>query len=1129
MSASSRWGRRVAALFLPCLLAACQSLSQQNCDTCADRCPKVLEPKVLLKPTVYAAAHDLDHLERHIDWHGSVTAAVPGVWGQARLQQYREQFEEQMYKDLDGFQESLQGSLARSDQALAVSTTALSLAINSKAATTTVPAGNYLTQDANGVVSEKELKQSVQQVVVPQAAIPLGYTVTEKDGKQVLVPLTDSSQFFTAPQLGFQADRFKAAFTTGATKDDKIRISLEPERVLEQKKRYLDLLANIRRTNEGDDTADAPGYSLQLLRIPVSVLPGKRTDIGFGAEITMTLAPELTDDLLPTTFRGLVINNLVTQLGFPITQALNPGNSDDFKKLITPQAKFIIDTTTLISDYLVTGDEGAARTLVKQLGTGGYKTVLAALDPTDRAVLFALLNGNRVDYKILNATRVGIPLNNLIPEEEEGSIFTQTARRVEAAITGQPEARPQRDLMLAGRSFRSEEVARKGLSLALSLPVVSFAPGTENRTALPASQLVDVYGTSYTFEIALAARQAFENDVRVKKYAHLPDVQAFLKEELNAAYDLLANPHNTDLWNFCQPELVHLVRTQAYDKLDEKRREFRTRVAALAGSKPTNPNRPDAAQMARSAAFAWAILIDAALLNDKLCREMKLQAARGGCAAPAQDWLPMYVPHPRPEDCRAFADYVKARWPIQVFALDPMIQEQNLADRLSTRRELQLALSMAFVSGRMNFNQFNRYARRLEAEYETIDVNRTAVGFNHGPDTFGWRFYPRFQTPDTPSNVELIGRDLLLGGPNKNQLLRERRLEPGPRECVALVVMPSFVPAVRIDSTSNFFPITNPKHKVFDHTDAVRLGRTVKALTTVGLSDAHCYRDGDAERLVKRARQLEARLPMQTHTFPVPTESSLGGFELFHTGTRSLAPELYGFYGAPGVDARKSTTLFLVGDHFSPLRTKVLVGNKQPTKVTLLSRQVAQVELSPDLVSLGEAGTPQHVSVHVATPYGVSRDLLVPVVDSSKAQPDGYYLAAESRVAIEVTTTANGTQVTAAGAASGAIVLRPKFASGANPGTVRVGIVGQTETVDVQLAPNGTYILSAMNVSDLIGQWFQKYVPTDKLFASGGEAVALVPSGLRLAVLPVATGTPATAKPTTPVFDLLPVDAKLKK
>src|SRR5262249_15833021 len=55
------------------------------------------------------------------------------------------------------------------------------------------------------------------------------------------------------------------------------QIKLEPTLHLDQMARYLNHLHELRRINEGDDTADSPGYSLNLMRIPVSVLPGNKT------------------------------------------------------------------------------------------------------------------------------------------------------------------------------------------------------------------------------------------------------------------------------------------------------------------------------------------------------------------------------------------------------------------------------------------------------------------------------------------------------------------------------------------------------------------------------------------------------------------------------------------------------------------------------------------------------------------------------------------------------------------------------------------------------------------------------------------------------------------------------------
>ena len=92
-----------------------------------------------------------------------------------------------------------------------------------------------------------------------------------------------------------------------------------------------------------------------------------------------------------------------------------------------------------------------------------------------------------------------------------------------------------------------------------------------------------------------------------------------------------------------------------------------------------------------------------------------------------------------------------------------------------------LALSLAFTSGQMSAQSFTRYARRIELDMETIALNRTQVGFSHGNDTFGWRFYPRVQSPPTDSNATVLFRDMLLGGPCRNAELKTMRLEPGQR------------------------------------------------------------------------------------------------------------------------------------------------------------------------------------------------------------------------------------------------------------------------------------------------------------------------------------------------------------
>src|SRR5690606_19495169 len=117
----------------------------------------------------------------------------------------------------------------------------------------------------------------------------------------------------------------------------------------------------------------------------------------------------------------------------------------------------------------------------------------------------------------------------------------------------------------------------------------------------------------------------------------------------------------------------------------------------------------------------------------------------------------------------------------------------------------------------------------------------------------------------------------------------------------------------------------------------------------------------------------------------IPYENSEGGFQLFSEGTRNLGPELIGFYGAPGLDPATGGTLFLVGRNFNVNTTEVIIGGKQ-AETTLLSREVIRVTVGGGLtkchVKTTIRGVPEEIEAidaRVATPYGVSSNLHIPV------------------------------------------------------------------------------------------------------------------------------------------------------
>ena len=209
-------------------------------------------------PTAQDLAAELDGLEREIDRYGSVAAQQPSVWGQARLTKYREEFETQMSAQLTAFQPTLQGSLSRTDQAYAAD--ALALSYTAQAAAT---GGTGGTSGSGGSSSSSSSSSGGGGAA---ASTPNAFAGAPANPLGVFDPFNNVTRNAAtlAPTLGF------ASY-------GKNGVSLEPTLYLDEMKRYIDHLHDLRRMSDGDDTADAPGYSLNLVRIPVSVLPGSRT------------------------------------------------------------------------------------------------------------------------------------------------------------------------------------------------------------------------------------------------------------------------------------------------------------------------------------------------------------------------------------------------------------------------------------------------------------------------------------------------------------------------------------------------------------------------------------------------------------------------------------------------------------------------------------------------------------------------------------------------------------------------------------------------------------------------------------------------------------------------------------
>lgn len=1157
------------------------------------------------KPPVVLLAEMIDDLEESLNDTGTIVAKKPDVWGESRLTKHREQVEEQLKEQLKKFQPVLSGTSVMTDQAFLANALAIQAAIGPQGRIPTWTSSGYqFTPPNNTAVTVANVP--VTQSVMSTDDKPV--TATNSEGGPTIVGTAPGGFSLTSSLRGnVNTNEANLGFAEGG------KLTLEPTVRVDQLKRYLDHLNELRRLNEGGDTADAPGYSLNLVRIPVSIMPGDDTRKGHGAEITVTAEMHLTRELLPTTFRSMVVQDLMDELSLPVVKLADIAsqrvrNNEALKRASELHAKAsadrhqaqvslkqaqshksqivarwtaingelvklndtlksqendipkIVEHLVLLSEYIAMdpeSNEHVVEVLNKELA--GTKDALAMLyyeiiKILDRKLLvsypdveirknkksgdlskaiddfrskiahesaddiylkfvktsppapdggqqsgFQNSDGNgtsgppssaafderayiqwrsnwmdREDWRnnsdlgqemdnpaSSSQTQQGVITNKAGGDEDDRPIpveagnphldmmkamtadaeklfkdyenkykdrFKTSLDSIQETIGGVQQSLADRNSYLARNATaqataaedaaKSMEAAVKNAQdlvvelneaniQAMASALRPGSPTRRSRLPIPPTQIACVFGENELLEIANRFQMATHNNCTE---ARLSEARAFLKEELEAAYDYLKTPAAQFCWERV-PEIAMAVRTGNEGGLARLRLDV---VTGLCGSTSPVPGVTDGqcspATCGILALMAWPILVEAALLDQRLNEDLLRVAQDPECECLVTGPQCFYLPDPPEEARMAFMDYVRCRWPIHVFALDPQTQDQNVAQASSIRRELQLAAALAFASGRVGASNTLRFVRRLELEEQAIALNRTAIAFAHGANTFGWRFRPRFQTMDIESNAVTVGRDLLWGGPNRDARMKNWRIEPGMRECVALVVMPSFVPHVRFDVRSHWFKLHNHDNIKGEMTDTMKLSSKIaeaQQLMEFCHLEAENYRPGEIERLYARVKQLSDRLPLQTMYAQVPYENTAGGFELFSSGVTDLGPELLDYYGAPGVSRNRQTTLFLVGRNFSVHNSVVIAGNRT-CETELLSRDVMQVTIPADSQTVfcsreGKvsddpcakcrgvgpcgAGCYEAVEIHLATPYGVSGQLFVPVYQEVPVAP----------------------------------------------------------------------------------------------------------------------------------------------
>ncbi len=439
----------------------------------------------------------------------------------------------------------------------------------------------------------------------------------------------------------------------------------------------------------------------------------------------------------------------------------------------------------------------------------------------------------------------------------------------------------------------------------------------------PGSEVVAIYGDHNLNKLVCAVKVDQQSWFR-----HDPSVVSWLYSELASAYDYMRDQARNGNPLF-QPvyfeSLGNLALSRDYPNLATQRDRWLQDLAKQRNEGPDKATgRPYRVRPLDVLAFA--LLVQSVAVDRQLKYDMQIMCQRKGCDVGNPFQYCFFNLWPDEASQRAFNKYVECKWPIHVFSLDPIMEQQNQLDLFSQRTELQLALATAVSTGQVSFQNATSYARRLEQDLAAVALNRPAVGFGAGEATFGWRFTPRIQTPPTQSTARRILSTLANNGPSLDYGLKNLRIEPGQRECYALMVVPNFAPQIKLTTITNWFDLkTQHPAQELSTTDMICLSRKLQTARNAmqRLCDSGRYRPVDLEVLGDRIAQLEAMLPMQSHDVVLPFEADLMGSEIFTSFNAALGPRLLTWFGEPG---STGGSILILGSGFSVRDMKVIVG-----------------------------------------------------------------------------------------------------------------------------------------------------------------------------------------------------------
>jgi hypothetical protein len=809
--------------------------------------------------TVPELCHRIDCLAEEMRDDGLVIVKQPDVFSQARLTRFRFDVDAQMSSDLTNFHLVLAARINRLDAATTTSTTALGAALSAPGTT------NVSTPDPT------------KGLLLSASPNPNASGTTSS----LFGPGTSLFPNNAVPTSAFGSLAPPASNTPAAGVTPPLTLGVEPTVYLEEKKRFLDQLNQIRRLNLGPDQNDASGYGLYVVRMPVSITPGECTFQGHGADLAVHVEHEFTPDFLPSTFQHLVINDLVDRLGPFIYEAIRSGFYDtDLKprhearvkraglkkalpglinnQLTTNSSVNRLDAQALTKYILRTGlpltgdpdQDQPSRTAIvdrlnvlahspSQIPLPQYASEFQALKPRisefahGRISADTLLDdvtplvcdvvaGIKAASKTMASADLVANFYGSALVDDVGNLdtflgLTDTQKAPLSQIT-----QPLANYNAVINQSLTKSMMKLNVNLASVRTPKQFYP-------IAPREILDFFLEENIYLLATDAYEASQ-----VKVIRVSEVRDYLRHVLDPAYFAMTRP-TEKVFGWLPP----LVSDEFMSTLHEALRErlfggknsdldhlYKDLVDHLKQSRDNIENKP-------IAALCWAIAVDAALLDAVLREDARKVFATNGVPCDPLDNVHLYYPRNFPNEAgqAAFREYVRLRWPIITFAIEPVTDQQNIADSFNLKRDLQLALSFAFATGQISFSQLDTFRRQIEQSSDAIALNRTITGFTQSNDMFGFRFTPRFQNPPNQrTNIGVIASQLISGGPGPDYQTRKSKLEPGIRELNAVLLIPTFLPVMRMDVTSNWFKLNDPEHLVFHTSKMMERGRRVQEL-----------------------------------------------------------------------------------------------------------------------------------------------------------------------------------------------------------------------------------------------------------------------------------------------------------